>query len=157
MSGNDAQPHNGAFSSFGGSVAETPIEIKPEDYDAFERTLGEVQTAYSSEDLGALRLRVTPEMLSYYSEELAANASRGVVNKITDVKLLQGDLSEAWREGNDEYATVALRYQQIDKVVDRASGRVVEGGDTPDDGVEYWTFRRAQGGPWLVSAIQQTG
>ena len=29
-----------------------PIEIKPEDFDAFERTLGDVQTAYSNEDLG---------------------------------------------------------------------------------------------------------
>ena len=153
----DAQPRGGLLGGFGGSVAETPIEIKPEDYDAFERTLGEVQTAYSNEDVGALRLRVTPEMLSYYSEELAANASRGVVNKITDVKLLQGDLAEAWREGDDEYATVATRYQQIDKIVDRASGRVVGGGDSPDEGVEYWTFRRAPGGPWMLSAIQQTG
>ena len=49
-----------------------------------------------------------------------------------------------------------MRYQQIDKTMDRVSGRVVDGGDTPDDGVEYWTFRRAQGGPWMVSAIQQT-
>jgi predicted lipid-binding transport protein (Tim44 family) len=140
----------------GGSVATTPIEIKPEDYDAFERTLGEIQTAYSNEDLSSLRLRVTPEMLSYYAEELAANASHGVVNKITAVKLLNGDLSEAWREGDDEYATVAMRYQQIDKTIERASGRLVEGGDEPDEGVEYWTFRRSRGNPWIVSAIQQT-
>ena len=153
---NDAQPRGGFFGGSGGAVAGTPIEVKPEDYEAFERTLGEVQTAYSNEDLAALRSRVTPEMLSYYAEELAANAARGVVNKITDVKLLQGDLSEAWREGDDEYATVAMRYQQIDKTMDRASGRVVEGGDSPDEGVEYWTFRRAHGGPWMVSAIQQT-
>lgn len=132
------------------------IEIKPADFDAFERTLGEVQKAYSDEDLGALRLRMTPEMLSYFSEELAANASRGVMNKISDVKLLQGDLAEAWREGDDEYATVAMRYSQVDKVVDRASGRLVEGGDTPDEGIEYWTFRRPVGGAWMVSAIQQT-
>ena len=26
----------------------------------------------------------------------------------------------------------------------------------PDEGVEYWTFRRANGGPWMVSEIQQT-
>ncbi len=115
-----------------------------------------MQTAYSNEDVGALRLRMTPEMLSYFSEELAANASRGVVNKLSDVKLVQGDLAEAWREGDDEYATVAMRYSQVDKLVDRASGRVVEGGDTPDEGVEYWTFRRADGGAWMVSAIQQT-
>ena len=51
------------------------------------------------------------------------NASRGVVNQISDVKLLQGDLSEAWSEVNDEYATVAMRYSLNDKIVDRASGR----------------------------------
>jgi predicted lipid-binding transport protein (Tim44 family) len=136
--------------------AGEPIEIKPADYDAFERTLTEVQNAYSNEDVGALRLRMTPEMLSYFSEELSANAARGVVNKISDVKLLQGDLAEAWREGDDEYATVAMRYAQVDKLIDRASGKVVQGGDTPDEGVEYWTFRRAGGGAWMVSAIQQT-
>lgn len=155
------QQQSGFLNGFGlngGSAHDAGelIEVKPEDFDAFERTLGEVQAAYSNEDLGALRLRVTPEMLSYYSEELAANASRGVVNKITDVKLVQGDLAEAWREGDDEYATVAMRYSQVDKIVDRASGRVVEGGDTPDEGVEYWTFRRPHGGAWMVSAIQQT-
>jgi predicted lipid-binding transport protein (Tim44 family) len=137
-------------------AADEAIEIKPEDFDSFERALTEVQTAYSNEDVGALRLRMTPEMLSYFSEELSANASRGVVNKLTDVKLLQGDLAEAWREGEDEYATVAMRYQQVDKLIDRASGRLVEGGDTPDEGIEYWTFRRPQGGAWMVSAIQQT-
>ena len=136
--------------------AGEPIEIKPEDYDAFERTLGGVQKAYSDEDVGALRKLMTPEMLSYFAEELAANQSRGVINKISDVKLLQGDLAEAWREGDDEYATVSMRYSQIDRLIDRNSGQVVQGGDTPDEGVEYWTFRRINGGDWTVSAIQQT-
>ena len=90
------------------------------------------------------------------SEDLATNASKGVVNRVSDVKLLQGDLAEAWREGGDEYATVAMRYQQVDKTLDRATGKVLEGDDKPDEGVEYWTFRRPQGGPWMVSAIQQT-
>jgi hypothetical protein len=31
---------------------------------------------------------VTPEMLSYFSEHLAANASRGLINRVADVKLL---------------------------------------------------------------------
>ena len=78
--------------------ADEPIEVTPADFDAFEKLLGDIQTAYGKEDLGALRAHVTPEMLSYFSEELAHNASRGVVNQISDVKLLQGDLSEAWRE-----------------------------------------------------------
>jgi predicted lipid-binding transport protein (Tim44 family) len=154
---NGAAPRASFFNSFGGSAnAGEPIQIKPEDYDAFERTLGAVQTAYSKEDTGALRQLVTPEMLSYYAEELAANASRGVRNEISNVKLLQGDIAEAWREGDDDYATVTMRYQQNDELVDRQSGRPVELSNGPEEGVEYWTFRRAQGGPWLVSAIQQT-
>ena len=95
----------------------------------------------------------TPEMLSYFSEELAQNASRGVINQISDVKLVQGDLSEAWREGDDEYATVAMRYSLDDKLVDRASGRVVE--QEPSEASEFWTFRRARGGHWVLSAVQQ--
>jgi predicted lipid-binding transport protein (Tim44 family) len=124
------------------------------DFEQFERLLMEVQTAYGAEDLGRLRMRVTPEMLSYFSEDLAANASRGVVNRISDLKLLQGDLAEAWREGDVEYATVAMRYSLNDEIVDRASGRVLEGG--PDEATEVWTFMRVRGGAWLLSAIQQT-
>jgi predicted lipid-binding transport protein (Tim44 family) len=130
------------------------VGTTPEDFNTFERLLGEIQTAYGNEDLGQLRTRVTPEMLSYYSEELAANASNGVVNKLSDIKLLQGDLAEAWREGNTDYATVAMRYSLVDQMIDRASGRVVQGG--PDEATEVWTFMRARGGNWLLSAIQQT-
>ena len=83
----------------------------------------DVQAAYSAEDLNALRAKVTPEMLSYFSEQLAENASRGLVNKVTDVKLEQGDLAEAWREGGVEYATVAMRFALTDSMVERASGR----------------------------------
>jgi predicted lipid-binding transport protein (Tim44 family) len=78
--------------------AGAPLPIAKSNYDAFERLLGEIQAAYSTEDLSALRAKVTPEMLSYFSEQLAGNASRGLVNRVTDVKLLQGDLAEAWRE-----------------------------------------------------------
>jgi predicted lipid-binding transport protein (Tim44 family) len=137
---------------FGGGTA--PLEVKPEDFEAFEKLLGEVQTAYGNEDLGALRARVTPEMASYFADELAQNASRGVVNRISDVKLLQGDLSEAWREGSDEYATVAMRYSLNDSLVDRASGRVTQ--IEPSEATELWTFRRVSGGHWMLSAIQQT-
>jgi predicted lipid-binding transport protein (Tim44 family) len=150
----------GGFGGLGGGSAAAPsvapTEVKPEDFDTFERLLGEVQTAYGREDLGALRSRLTPEMLSYYSEELSENASRGVVNEISDVKLLQGDLSEAWREGDREYASVAMRYSLKDRYVDRNTGKAAEGNDAPQEATEVWTFTRAPGGSWLLSAIQQS-
>jgi predicted lipid-binding transport protein (Tim44 family) len=137
------------------SAGGDQVGIRPEDFDSFERLLGEIQTAYGAEDLSALRARVTPEMLSYFAEDLAQNTSRGVVNQISDVKLLQGDLSEAWREGNAEYATVAVRFSLVDQAVERASGRLVEGSASPKEVTEVWTFRRAPGGSWVLSAIQQ--
>jgi predicted lipid-binding transport protein (Tim44 family) len=144
----------GGVSGFNARVDGGPIEIAPADYDTFERLLGEVYAAYSAEDLAAMRRIMTPEMVSYYAEELAKNASRGVVNQVTDVKLLQGDLAEAWHEDQDEYATVAMRYAINDRVIDRGTGRLIEGG--PQEGIEMWTFRRARGGNWMLSAIQQT-
>lgn len=134
--------------------ASQPLTIAPSDYDAFERLLGRIQDAYSNEDLNALRAHVTPEMLSYFSEQLSQNASRGLVNRVSNVKLLQGDLSEAWREGGTEYATVAMRFALTDSMVERASGRVVEGGSASEV-TEIWTFMRSRGGDWILSAIQQ--
>ena len=143
----------------GGTAAAPPagesLTIAKSDYDAFERLLGDIQAAYSMEDLSALRVNVTPEMLSYFSEQLAGNASRGLVDRVTDVKLLQGDLAEAWREGGVDYATVAMKFALKDSMVERASGRVVEGGERSEV-TELWTFMRARGGNWLLSAIQQT-
>jgi len=136
-----------------GETAE-PLSIAKADYDAFERLLEEIQADYTAEDLNALRTKVTPEMLSYFSEQLAENASHGLVNKVTDVKLEQGDLAEAWREGSVDYATVAMRFALTDRMVERASGRTIEGGE-PGEVTELWTFMRASGGSWLLSAIQQ--
>jgi predicted lipid-binding transport protein (Tim44 family) len=132
-----------------------PLAIDKSDYDAFERLLGDIQADYSTEDLSALRAKVTPEMLSYFSEQLAGNASRGLINRVTDVKLLRGDLAEAWREGNTDYATVAMNFALKDSMVERASGQTVEGGERSEV-TELWTFMRARGGNWLLSAIQQT-
>lgn len=143
----------------GGRASSQPsqpdeIGTTPADFEAFERLLGEIQTAYGAEDLAKLRSRMTPEMFSYFMEELNANASRGVVNRISDVKLLQGDASEAWREGDGEYCTVAMRYSLKDEIFDRTSGRMIEG--HLYETTELWTFMRSRGGNWILSAIQQT-
>lgn len=131
------------------------LDLTAKDFDQFEDLLSRIQKSYSDEDLNALRTQVTPEMLSYFAEEFAHNASRGVQNKVTDVKLEQGDLAEAWREDGGEYASVAMRFSLVDRMVDRKTGAVVEGGDEPLDTTELWTFRRAPAGAWMLSAIQQ--
>ncbi len=141
---------------FGGPrPAQTrPVQVSPADYQAFERLLADVQDAYTREDRVTLGNLSTPEMVSYFDEELRNNAARGVVNKISDVKLLQGDLAEAWAEDRTEYATVAMRYALKDVMVERGSGRIVQT-DAPEV-TELWTFQRQPGRGWVLSAIQQT-
>src|SRR5262249_44270982 len=75
---------DGGGTGFAGSA----VTIGQEDYDTFERLLGEIQAAYGAEDLNALRQRATPEMVSYFADDLAQNSSRGVVNRVSDAKLL---------------------------------------------------------------------
>ena len=133
------------------------VGIGPADYDAFERCLHEVSDAYSREDVGTLWTLATPEMAGYMQEDLNENARKGIVNRSSNLRLLQGDLAEAWREGNSDYATVAMRYAINDAVLDKATGRVMDGNPNESSEVtELWTFRRDSGASWKLSAIQQT-
>jgi predicted lipid-binding transport protein (Tim44 family) len=148
--------NSGGSSNRGPAQPSDSVGIVPSDYEAFERLLTNLQAAYSNEDVATLRGLATPEMVSYFSEDLAANASEGLVNRVRDVKLVQGDLAEAWREGGSDYATVAMKISLVDQMIDRATGRVVQGDDRPEEVTELWTFMRTRGGNWILSAIQQT-
>jgi predicted lipid-binding transport protein (Tim44 family) len=142
-------------SGFGTAANAPPLEIVPQDYEAFERLLGEVQAAWSNEDVEKLHTLATPEMVSYFTKDLAENKARNDINKVTNVKLLQGDLAEAWREGDTDYASVAMRFSLVDKTVERGTDRLVAGSDTPIEATEVWTFVRPRGAGWELSGIQQ--
>jgi predicted lipid-binding transport protein (Tim44 family) len=137
------------------------INISDADLQAFQALHAAVQEAWSAGDLARLRRLMTPEMLSYFSEELTRNASQGVQNVVANVELLKGDLSEAWEEGDLQYATAYLRWRANDYVVrlGRSPGDpdwLVSGDPRrPVEAEEMWTFVRRRGGGWLLSAIQQ--
>jgi predicted lipid-binding transport protein (Tim44 family) len=135
--------------------------VGDEDLNAFQAIHAAVQEAWGRGDLARLRPVMTPEMLSYFSEELTRNTSQGVQNIVSDVRLLKGDISESWDEGDLQYATAYMRWSAIDYVVriGRSPGQpdYLVSGDpkTPVEAEEVWTFVRGRGGNWLLSAIQQ--
>jgi predicted lipid-binding transport protein (Tim44 family) len=151
-----AQAASGSGMGFGLGSGSAPVQILPADYESFERLLGETQDAWSNEDVARLHTLATPEMVSYFVRDLDQNKARNVVNKVAGTRLLQGDLAEAWREGDTDYASVAMRYSLVDTYVDRATGRVVDGNGQPEEVTEVWTFLRPRGSKWELSAIQQT-
>ncbi|MBS7538291.1 TIM44-like domain-containing protein [Ancylobacter lacus] len=168
MARDEVRPETGPVAAGGGSGLPRfgfdtgprgkPLKLAGADFDMFESLLGEVQAAYGRDDRRALDRLLTPEMAGYIGEELDDMERRGLENRLSDIKLLQGDLSEAWTEDGRDYATVAMRYALKDAMVERSSGRVVEGdADTLTQATELWTFvRPAGGGEWKVSAIQQS-
>jgi predicted lipid-binding transport protein (Tim44 family) len=140
----------------GGAGGPPPLAISPGDYQQFEQLLQGVQAAWSAHDLNGLQAMATPEMVSYFADQLSEQVSRGMRNSVTDVRLVSGDLSQAWTEQGRDYATVAMKFSMIDATRDTA-GRVVDGSATEHvTATEIWTFVRSRGGHWILSAIQQT-
>jgi predicted lipid-binding transport protein (Tim44 family) len=137
------------------------IDLPDADLYQFQEIHARVQEAWSSGDLVRLRPLMTPEMLRWFSEELARNASRGIQNIVSNVKFLKGELTESWDEGDRQYATALLRWRAVDYVVEpeKAPGQAgfVADGDprAPVEVEELWTFVRRRGGAWLLSAIEQ--
>ena len=144
----------------GGSGAQSQsmadITLIDNDKADFERLLTEVQDAFGREDYGRLRAITTPEIMSYLSEELSQNATSGRRNDVSATRLIDAEVSEAWREDDSDYATIAMRYSSIDVMRDRATNAVVEGNpNTPTETSEVWTFVRPISGAWKLSAIQE--
>ncbi|WP_258586021.1 Tim44 domain-containing protein [Mesorhizobium sp. AR02] len=156
--GTDAQTYSPPAAGTGASGATSADEIGITDADrsAFERILADLQAAFTREDHQALRRLTTPEMVSYLSEELADNATKGLKNDVSKLQFLNGEVSEAWREGMRDYATVAMRWSAIDVMRNRQTGAIEKGDPyNPVETTELWTFTRETGQPWLLSAIQE--
>ena len=151
----------GAAAAPVGRLRGRDVNLADADLQAFQRLHMAIQEAWSAGDLAGMGRLMTPEMLSYFSDELTRNTSRGLRNLVSNVQLVNGELTEAWEQGDLQYATALLRWRAIDYTLrlgappgDRNS---VVGGDprVPAEVEELWTFVRQRGGEWLLSAIQQ--
>jgi predicted lipid-binding transport protein (Tim44 family) len=137
------------------------VVVSDADLNAFQSLHGAVQEAWGRADLAQMRQLMTPEMLSYFSEELTRNSSQGVQNLVSNVTLIKAELAESWEEGDLEYATAYMRWTALDYTVrlgaaPSAPGALVAGDPRiPTESEEVWTFVRRSGGHWLLSAIQQ--
>jgi uncharacterized membrane protein len=135
--------------------------VSDADLNAFQSIHAAVQEAWGRSDVAQMRQVMTPEMLSYFSEELTRNSSQGVENHVSNVNLVKAELTESWEEGDLEYATAHMRWTALDYTVrigaaPSSPGALVAGDPRiPTENEEVWTFVRRRGGHWLLSAIQQ--
>ncbi len=140
-------------------VPTRPLNLTGEDFPAFEKLLAGVHEAFAKEDQTALRQLCTEEMADYFAQDIAQNVRENRALRLSDVRLEQGDLAEAWKEPGAEYATVAMRFSMIEQILDRRTGQPTDGnGVDRSEVTEIWTFVRPAGGKqqdWQLSAIQE--
>ncbi|MCC7048171.1 MAG: TIM44-like domain-containing protein [Alphaproteobacteria bacterium] len=148
---------DGRFGGFGGGAApaiEAGPDVTDADRAAFGSILAEIQTSWSRGELAALKRLATPEMVSYFAEDLTDASSRGERNVVERIELKKGDVVDNWVEGDRQYATAVMTWSAIDYI--ERDGQVVTGSrDIPVEATEAWTFVRNRDGRWLLSAIQQ--
>ncbi len=148
----------GGLGSGYGAAAEptSDISIGAADQETFGRLLTDIQSAWGRGDVEALKPLLTQEMATYFAGQLAELKGRGLINKVEDVTLLNGEGVEAWSESGTDYATARLRWSARDYTANATTGQVVEGDKSqPIEVEEVWTFARQPGDAWRLSAIQQ--
>ena len=115
----------------------------------------DAQAAWTSQDIRAMRDRVTPEMYV----ELQAQCSRlqkiGQTDHVERIEIT-AEITEAWQESGRDYATAYIDGSIVDYTVDEVTHSLVHGSRTvPRDIEEFWTFTRPAGlNFWLLSAIR---
>jgi len=140
---------------FGGGRKGRPIILGKADFRSFEELLHCMQTAWSAQDMNALRTLMTRDMADSYAEQLNELGLRGLRNIVRDVRLLETELCDAWSDGKRDHATVSMNFSMIDATID-TYGRVVEGNQKQLVTVtQYWSFERTSRARWIVSGISQ--
>jgi len=121
--------------------------------DAFFR----LQGGWTRRDLSPVSGLLTDEMRATLQADADALKAKGQINRLENISVRNVEITEAWQESGQDYATVLFQANLLDYTTDEA-GKVLSGSDAvPVKFEEFWTFTRPVGpGAWRLSAIQQT-
>jgi len=116
-----------------------------------------VQAGWGNRDLEPIRAILTQEMYNQLSEDVERLKKERKINRLENIAVRSVELTEAWQERGQDYATVRFLASLLDSTVDEGTGQVVEGSRTdPVKFEEFWTFTRPVGpNRWQLSAINQ--
>ena len=116
----------------------------------------DAQAAWATQDIRAVRDRVTPEMYVELQAECARLENIGHADHVERIEIT-AEITEAWQESGRDYATAHIDGSIVDYTVDEATHSIIYGSRTvPRDIEEFWTFTRPAGlNFWMLSAIQR--
>ena len=136
------------------------LTVDEADFQAFERKLAEIQSAYGEGRHGPPApqrdARNGVLLLRGHRRKRAQRADQQGLGREAPAGRPVGSLA---RGDDQDFATVAMRFSVVDTIVDRATGAYVSGDrDAPSEVTEVWTFTRRSGGSpedWKLAALQQ--
>lgn len=120
-----------------------------------------LQAAWANRDLTSVQKKISAELFTSLSGDVAALRARGEINKLDNIAIRDSEIVEAWTEPGRLYATVLFTANLVDYTVSETTGEIVAGSKTESVKFsEYWTFVRdigfvAENPQWRLSAIQQ--
>jgi predicted lipid-binding transport protein (Tim44 family) len=115
-----------------------------------------VRSGLAMRDMGMFRNRLTPQVHTAFQAWCDRLKSAKQSNHVEKLDLTRAEVTDAWQQGEHEYAVVRLAGSLLDYTLDDASDSVVDGSkETPRDFDESWTFTRPAGSKaWKLAGIQ---
>ena len=116
----------------------------------------DAQAAWTAQDIGPVRDRVTPEMYVELQAQCARLQNIGHADRVERIEIT-AEITEAWQESGRDYATAHIDGSIVDYTMDEATHSLIYGSRTVPRGIEeFWTFTRPAGlNFWMLSAIQR--
>lgn len=139
-----------------GHIRQMDAGFDPAALGAWARRLFvDVQDAITRRDMSRLGDGLTPQ--EYARLQAQCDRLRGArqTNRIEQIQVERTELTEAWQESGQDWATVYVAASLVDYTMDDTTGGLVDGSKMAHAIEEYWTFTRPVGQQaWRLSAIQ---
>lgn len=118
-----------------------------------------IQSAWNSRNLEEVRNLIAPALYGVLDSDIADLKRAHHINKLENIAVRGSELTEAWEEDGNEYATLQFRAQLLDYTIDENTQAIVDGDrQQPVKFEEEWTFVKkassgSYGSPWTLTAI----
>lgn len=120
-----------------------------------QRVFIDVQDGIGRRDVSVLTDRLTPQEYARLQGQCDQLRDGRQTNRVEQIQFKRAEVTEAWQENGQDWATVYFAVLLADYTIDDATGNVVDGSRSPQDIEECWTFTRPVGPKaWRLSAIQ---
>lgn len=119
----------------------------------FQRLFMQLQEAWSSRDLAAIRPLVTDQLYRVYDYWLTAYRAAGIRNVITDITIISVEIVAADIDPFYDSMTARIAASMVDRCISEG-GEVVGGDSSPRAFSEYWTFVRIAGGKTTADPVR---